>query len=316
MSSWFVAVTAFKDRMVELNQEINWVPEHVRDGAFGKWLEGARDWSISRNRFWGTPIPVWKSDDPRYPRVDVYGSLDELEADFGVRPEDLHRPAIDALVRPNPDDPTGRSLMRRIPDVLDCWFDSGSMPFAQLHYPFENARRFEEHFPADFIVEYVGQTRGWFYTLHVLATALFDRPPFKTCIAHGIVLGEDGRKLSKRLQNYPDPEEVFAAFGADAMRWYLLSSPVLRGLDVVIEEKGLAEPLRLVCNPIWNTWYFLSLYANADGLTGRVRTDQQGVLDRYILAKTRRLVEDVTAAMDSLRPRFRRAPTSQASSTP
>jgi len=299
MSSWFVRVTAFKDRMVELNQQIRWVPEHVRDGAFGKWLEGARDWSISRNRFWGTPIPVWKSDDTRYPRVDVYGSLDELAADFGVRPEDLHRPAIDELTRPNPDDPTGSSTMRRIPDVLDCWFESGSMPFAQLHYPFEHTKRFEEHFPADFIVEYVGQTRGWFYTLHVLATALFDRPPFKACIAHGIVLGDDGRKLSKRLRNFPDPEEVFAAYGADAMRWYLLGSPVLRGHDVMIEEKGLAEPIRLVCNPIWNTWYFLSLYANADGIKGRVRADQTGVLDRYILAKTRRLVEDVTAAMES-----------------
>jgi isoleucyl-tRNA synthetase len=299
MSSWFVAVSSFKDRMVELNRQIHWVPEHVRDGAFGKWLEGARDWSISRNRFWGTPIPVWKSDDAQYPRVDVYGSLDELAADFGVRPSDLHRPGIDELTRPNPDDPTGCSVMRRIPDVLDCWFDSGSMPFAQLHYPFEHTRRFEEHFPADFIVEYVGQTRGWFYTLHVLATALFDRPPFKTCIAHGIVLGDDGRKLSKRLRNFPDPEEVFASYGADAMRWYLLSSPVLRGHDVVIENTGLSEPLRLVCNPIWNTWYFLSLYANADGLTGRVRTDQAGVLDRYVLAKTRRLVEDVTAAMDS-----------------
>ena len=299
MSSWFVRVTAIKDRMVDLNQQIAWVPEHVRDGAFGKWLEGARDWSISRNRFWGTPIPVWKSDDPRHPRVDVYGSIDELAADFGVRPEDLHRPFIDELTRPNPDDPTGVSTMRRIPDVLDYWFDSGSMPFAQLHYPFEHAKRFEEHFPADFIVEYVGQTRGWFYTLHVLATALFDRPPFKACIAHGIVLGDDGRKLSKRLRNFPDPEEVFAAYGADAMRWYLLSSPVLRGSDVTIEEKGLAEPIRLVCNPIWNTWYFLSMYANADGLGGRVRTDQTGVLDRYVLAKTRRLVEDVTAAMDT-----------------
>ena len=211
----------------------------------------------------------------------------------------MHRPFIDELTRPNPDDPTGASTMRRIPDVLDCWFDSGSMPFAQLHYPFEHAQRFEDHFPADFIVEYVGQTRGWFYTLHVLATALFDRPPFKACIAHGIVLGEDGRKLSKRLRNFPDPEEVFASYGADAMRWYLLASPVLRGSDVVIEEKGLAEPIRLVCNPIWNTWYFLSMYADADGIGGRVRTDQTGVLDRYILAKARRLVEDVTAAMET-----------------
>ena len=243
MSSWFVQVTAIKDRMVELNQEIAWIPEHVRDGSFGKWLEGAHDWSISRNRFWGTPIPVWKSDDPRYPRVDVYGSLDELAARLrrAARPTCTAR-CIDELTRPNPDDPTGASTMRRVPDVLDCWFDSGSMPFAQLHYPFENAERFEEHFPADFIVEYVGQTRGWFYTLHVLATALFDRPPFKTCIAHGIVLGDDGRKLSKRLRNFPDPEEVFASYGADAMRWYLLASPVLRGSDVVIEEKGLAEP--------------------------------------------------------------------------
>jgi isoleucyl-tRNA synthetase len=299
MSSWFVRVTEIKDRMVELNQEINWVPEHVRDGAFGKWLEGARDWSITRNRFWGTPIPVWKSDDPQYPRVDVYGSLDELATDFGTRPGNLHRPDIDELTRPNPDDPTGTSMMRRVPDVLDCWFESGSMPFAQLHYPFENAQRFEEHFPADFIVEYVGQTRGWFYTLHVLATALFDRPPFKACIAHGIVLGDDGRKLSKRLRNFPDPEEIFATYGADAMRWYLLSSPVLRGLDVVIEEKAFSDPIRLVCNPIWNTWYFLSMYADADNLGGRVRTDQTGVLDRYILAKTRRLVEDVTAAMES-----------------
>ena len=298
VSSWFIQVTAVKDRMVELNRQISWMPEHVRDGAFGKWLEGARDWSISRNRFWGTPIPVWKSDDPAYPRIDVYGSLDELEADFGVRPTDLHRPSIDELTRPNPDDPTGRSKMRRISDVLDCWFDSGAMPFAQLHYPFENRQRFEDHFPADFIVEYVSQTRGWFYTLHVLGTALFDRPPFRSCIAHGVVLGHDGRKLSKRLRNFPDPEAVFAEQGADAMRWYLLSSPVLRGLDVVIEAKALAEPVRLVENPIWNTWYFLSLYSNADGVRGRVRTDQDGVLDRYVLAKGRQLIEQVTGAME------------------
>jgi hypothetical protein len=177
VSSWFVHVTAIKDRMVELNREIQWVPEHIQEGQFGKWLEGARDWSISRNRFWGAPIPIWKSDDPRYPRIDVYGSVAELERDFGRAPETLHRPHIDDLVRPNPDDPTGQSMMRRVPEVLDCWFESGSMFFAQLHYPFENKQWFESHFPADFITEYVGQTRGWFYTMMVLATALFDRPP-------------------------------------------------------------------------------------------------------------------------------------------
>ncbi len=298
LSSFFVDVTAVKERLLRLNQQIRWVPAHVRDGAFGKWLEGARDWSISRNRFWGAPIPVWKSDDPAYPRVDVYGSLDELEADFGVRPADLHRPAIDELVRPNPDDPSGQSMMRRVEDVLDCWFESGSMPFAQLHYPFENVERFEANFPAGFICEYVGQTRGWFYTLHVLATALFDRPAFRTCLAHGILLGDDGRKLSKRLRNYPDPEEFFARAGADTMRWYLLSSPVLRGQDVAIEEQAMTEPVRQVLNPIWNTWHFLSLYGRADRIVGTVRTDQRGVLDRYILAKTRQLTDEVTAALE------------------
>ena len=300
VSSWFVKVTAIRDRMLELNQQITWVPEHVRDGSFGKWLEGARDWSISRNRFWGSPIAVWKSDDPAYPRVDVYGSLDELERDFGVRPTDLHRPAIDELTRPNPDDPTGRSRMRRIEDVLDCWFESGSMPFAQVHYPFENAEWFESHFPGDFICEYIGQTRGWFYTLHVLSTALFDRPAFETCLVHGILLGDDGQKLSKRLRNYPDPQDVFDNIGADAMRWAMLSSAVLRGGDMVADRRQMDEAVRQVLLPIWNAWYFLTLYARAEGVRGAtvtVRPDH--VLDRYALAKARQLVERVTARLDA-----------------
>jgi isoleucyl-tRNA synthetase len=298
VSSWFVAVTEFRDRMVELNKQINWVPEHIRDGQFGKWLENARDWSISRNRYWGSPIPVWVSDDPAYPRTDVYGSLDELERDFGVRPTDLHRPYVDELTRPNPDDPTGRSVMRRVPEVLDCWFESGSMPFAQVHYPFENADWFEHHYPGDFIVEYNGQTRGWFYLMHVLATALFDRPAFRNCMAHGIVLGDDGQKMSKSRQNYPDVNEVFERDGADAMRWFLMASPILRGGDLVVTERGIRDAVRQAVLPLWNSWYFLALYANAEGVAGRWRTDSQHVLDRYVLAKTHDLVASVTSALD------------------
>lgn len=299
VSSWFVQVTAFRDRMVELNQNINWTPEHIKDGTFGKWIGNARDWAISRNRFWGSPIPVWKSDDPTYPRIDVYGSIEDLSRDFGVEVNDLHRPGIDNLVRPNPDDPTGKSMMRRVPEVLDCWFESGSMPFAQVHYPFENREWFENHYPGDFIVEYIGQTRGWFYTLHVLATALFDRPSFVSCVSHGIVLGDDGAKMSKSLRNYPDPMAVFDSHGADAMRWYLLSSPILRGGDFSVTDVGMRDTVRQVLLPLWNSYYFLSLYANAEGKSGSVRTDSTNVLDQYVLSKLADTIDSVTTSMDS-----------------
>ncbi len=299
VSSWFVQVTAFRDRMVELNEQITWQPAHLKEGSFGKWIENARDWSISRNRFWGSPIPVWQSDDPNHPRIDVYGSLADLRADFGVEITDLHRPFVDDLTRPNPDDPTGRSTMRRVPEVLDCWFESGSMPFAQVHYPFENTEWFEQHHPGDFIVEYIGQTRGWFYTLHVLATALFDRPSFSTCVSHGIVLGDDGQKMSKSLSNYPDPRDMFDSHGADAMRWYLLSSPILRGNDGMVTETGMRDTVRQILLPLWNSWYFLALYANAGDHRGVIRTDSTNVLDQYVLSKTRDLIGELTVSMDA-----------------
>ncbi|WP_406245547.1 isoleucine--tRNA ligase [Microbacterium sp. M] len=308
VSSWFIRVTDIKDDMLANNEQITWVPENVKHGQFGKWLEGARDWSISRNRYWGSPIPIWKSDDPEYPRVDAYGSLEELERDFGALPRnpegeiDLHRPYIDDLTRPNPDDPTGKSTMRRIEDVFDVWFDSGSMPYAQVHYPFENQEWFDAHAPADFIVEYIGQTRGWFYVMHVLSTALFDRPAFTGVSCHGIVLGSDGYKMSKSLRNYPDVSEVLDRDGSDAMRWFLMSSSVLRGGNLAVTEEGIRAGVREFLLPLWNSWYFFATYANAsgDGYEASWRTDSTDVLDRYILARLGDLVREVQTDLEGL----------------
>ncbi|MCH9627139.1 MAG: Isoleucine--tRNA ligase [Chlamydiales bacterium] len=291
VTTWFLGVEQIKERLVAANNKVHWVPGHLKDGRFGKWLEGARDWAISRNRYWGTPIPLWRAEDGE---IHVVGSVAELEELTGEKVTDIHRHLIDPLTF----EKNGKTF-KRIPEVFDCWFDTGVMPYGQNHYPFENKELTEAHFPADFIAEGIDQTRGWFYTLMVLAVALFDEPAYKNVIANGILLAEDGNKMSKRLKNYPEPDLVVHKYGADAVRLYMLNSPAVKGDDLRFCERGVELVLRQVLIPFWNAHAFLNTYVRIYNWTPTGhRVTPEAVIDRWIIAQLNRLIHDVEEGMD------------------
>ncbi|OGI25772.1 MAG: hypothetical protein A3J76_00925 [Candidatus Moranbacteria bacterium RBG_13_45_13] len=296
-SSWFVNIMKIKERMIELAGDINWSPEHIKIGRFGNWLEEARDWSISRQRFWASVIPIWKCD---CGEIKVVGDIGELEELSGGKITDIHKHIVDKITFPC--EKCG-AAMKRIPDVLDTWFDSGSMPYAQVHYPFENKNAFEKSFPADFIAEGQDQTRAWFYYLHAIATAIKDSKAYKNVVVNGIVVGEDGKKLSKRLKNYPDPAEVMEKYGADALRYYLMSSPVVAAENLTFSEKDMAENVRGMFRMLWNTYSFFVLYANIDKFDVKSQKSKvkslENLLDRWIISALNSLIKSVNQHMES-----------------
>jgi isoleucyl-tRNA synthetase len=294
VGSWFVDVQKIKQDMLKANDDIYWVPEHIKGGRFGKWLEGARDWAISRNRYWGNPLPIWRC--PDCGQTICIGSQGELKKRSGVEPEDLHKHFVDKITIPCECGGT----MHRIPEVLDCWFESGAMPYAQNHYPFENKVFFENHFPADFINEGLDQTRGWFYTLTILAAALFKRPAFENCIVSGLVLAPDGKKMSKSLKNYTDPMEVVNTFGADALRLFLVHSAVVKADDLRYSDEGVREVMKSILIPLWNAYSFYVTYANIDQADpDGPPQDPANPLDTWILSVAESLVEKVGSALDA-----------------
>lgn len=296
ISSWFVNVEKIKDLIVAANGEVNWIPEYIRDGRFGHWLADAKDWSISRSRFWGTPIPIWTN--PEGEMICV-GSAQELEALTGLKIDDLHKDRIDHLQIPSP---TGKSPLIRVEDVFDCWFESGSMPFAQRGYPFASADRIEDFYPADFIAEGLDQTRGWFYTLLVIGVALTGRPPYKNVNVNGLVLAEDGKKMSKSLKNYPDPTHILEQYGADALRLYLINSPVLKAEEMRFSETGVREIARRVLLRWWNASRFFVTYSDSTNVSsGRTPTSVVNPFDRYIQSKLNRLIVEMRREMDAYR---------------
>ena len=300
IGSWFVKVSDYHDKLLKANSQIKWQPSHIKEGRFGKWLAGSRDWAVSRNRYWGNPIPIWRCDDPLCKNTICVGSREELKELSGTYLEDLHKQYVDNVTFTCPKCKKG--TMHRIPEVFDCWFESGSMPYAQQHYPFENKEYFEKHFPADFISEGLDQTRGWFYTLTVLAAQLFDKPAFQNCIVNGIVLASDGRKMSKSLRNYTDPAEAIDKFGADAIRLFLMHSAVVKADEIRYSDEGVRDVIKSFILPLWNSYSFFVQYANIDKVTCSGHEFDSKLpdnpLDRWLLSVTAKMVEDVTKALD------------------
>jgi len=299
VGSWFVSVEKIKNDLLDVNSQIYWIPEHIKEGRFGKWLEGARDWAISRSRYWGNPLPIWRCE--TCGKTICIGSRDELKEFSGVYPQDLHKHFVDEITIPcEKTGTTCKGTMNRVPEVLDCWFESGAMPYAQNHYPFENKEFFDNHFPSDFISEGLDQTRGWFYTLTVLAAALFKKPAFKNCIVNGLVLATDGKKMSKSLRNYTDPNEVINMFGADALRLFLVHSAVVKADDLRYSDEGVREVMKSIIIPLWNAYSFFITYANIDKITAKGAPEKCiNPLDQWILSETQTLVEKVGSALDA-----------------
>lgn len=296
VSSWFVAVEKIKDQIIANNKTTRWVPEHLRDGRFGNWLENARDWAISRNRFWGTPLPIWRNPEGE---ILCIGSRDELEKLSGKKIDDLHIDIVDHITIPSP---TGKSPLKRVQGVLDCWFESGSMPYAQWGYPRTNSEEFKKGFPADFIAEGLDQTRGWFYTLMVIGTALFDQAPFKNVIVNGLILAEDGKKMSKSLRNYPDPMEVLNLHGADALRLYLIDSPVVKAQELRFSENGVKDITRRILLRWWNSYSFFVSYANIDAFKPRGdAASSPNILDQWVLSRLHALIANTETEMAAYR---------------
>ncbi|NGX35649.1 MAG: hypothetical protein K1000chlam1_00479, partial [Candidatus Anoxychlamydiales bacterium] len=291
VKTWFVAVEKIKDKIIEANKKIHWVPEHIKEKRFGKWLEGARDWAISRNRFWGTPIPIWRDEDNN---LVVIGSIKELQEKTNKKIDNLHRQFIDDLTF----EQDGKTY-HRIEEVFDCWFESGSMPYAQNHYPFENKDLTDKGFPADFIAEGLDQTRGWFYTLNVISSAIFNKPAFKNVIVNGIILAQDGAKMSKRLKNYPDPQKVFSQYGADAIRLFMLHSPAVKAEDLKFSEEGVAVVLRQILLPFWNSYVFFATYASIyKWKPNKEFKKPKADIDRWIISLSNKLILEVEEALD------------------